>query len=86
MHCKYTFCNHKNAGFFTDKVIFLQNGLFYKYHMKKQAIQDLNDYIREQTTQEILKEILFIMSQMNETIKRIEKALNEHTDFVKGGF
>ncbi|WP_170930538.1 hypothetical protein [Fibrobacter sp. UWB1] len=54
--------------------------------MKKKALNELNDYIREQTTQEILKEILVILSQMNETIKRIEKALNDHTDFVKGGF
>ncbi|OWV26582.1 hypothetical protein B7988_05325 [Fibrobacter sp. UWB1] len=60
--------------------------LFYKYNMKKKALNELNDYIREQTTQEILKEILVILSQMNETIKRIEKALNDHTDFVKGGF
>ncbi len=59
---------------------------FYKYNMKKKALNELNDYIREQTTQEILKEILVILSQMNETIKRLEKALNEHTDFVKGGF
>jgi hypothetical protein len=59
---------------------------FYKYNMKKKALNELSDYIREQTTQEILKEILVIISQMNETIKRLEKALNEHTDFVKGGF
>lgn len=59
---------------------------FYKYNMKKKALNELSDYIREQTTQEILKEILIIISQMNETIKRLEKALNEHTDFVKGGF
>ena len=60
--------------------------LFYKYNMKKKALNELSDYIREETTQEILKEILVILSQMNETIKRIEKALNDHTDFVKGGF
>ena len=59
---------------------------FFFYNMKKKALNELNDYIREQTTQEILKEILVILSQMNETIKRIEKALNDHTDFVKGGF
>ena len=54
--------------------------------MKKKSLNEISDYIREQSTQEILKEILVIISQMSESIKRIEKALNEHTDFVKGGF
>ena len=60
--------------------------LFYKYNMKKNALNELNDYIKEQTTQEILKEILVILSQMNKTIERIEKALDEHTKFARGGF
>lgn len=54
--------------------------------MKKQALKDLNEYVKEQTNQEILKQILVILSQMNETIKRIEKALDEHTKFARGGF
>lgn len=59
---------------------------FYKYNMKKQALKEMNEYIKEQTTQEILKEILVILSQMNKTIERIEKALDEHTKFARGGF
>jgi hypothetical protein len=54
--------------------------------MKKNALKEMNDYIKEQTTQEILKEILVILSQMNKTIERIEKALDEHTKFARGGF
>ena len=59
---------------------------FYKYNMKKQALKELNEYVKEQTNQEILKQILVILSQMNETIKRIEKAFDEHTKFARGGF
>ena len=54
--------------------------------MKKQALKELNDYIKEQTTQELLKEILAILSQMSETMKRIEKTLDEHAKFARGGF
>ena len=60
--------------------------LFYKYNMKKQSKNDLNEYIIEKTKQELLKEILTILSQMSETMKRIEKTLDEHAKFARGGF